>query len=327
MQSGNRRISPTRLRLYEECPTKYWYSEVHGLHEQKHWHVFGTYAHRVAESVLSDQHESTEEDLSRIASQASIDTDYAFEVGQAFAYLTRQIATDISCEHSIRVELPEGFYDCQLDVLGRTHQGQLVVGDHKTSINPYKYAKSEAQLREDLQAQLYAYAAMYKTGENSVLAHWHWLPRNRCAFPASKAIVTEVLFTREELEEVAKKYCRLGKTLLGLDQRPTPGWVQDPWAMLDVCEAFGGCPYYERCRNEEVEMSLLATLGLDTEAVAKPAKVNPEPESVPVTAVTPEDDKSTDSGDVYIDRLREDYNLCHDKGYDLATYLRVTYNL
>ena len=327
----NRRISPTRLRLYQECPTKYWYAEAAPKTQEQLSsvsHTFGKYAHKVAEWRLGRSPEDQSE-LERIIEECDkpkkVDVNYAHEIGSLFADQVRERNIHVlQVEVSHRVRIGQGYYDCQMDAIGQRN-GRYVVVDHKTSIDPSKYAKREKELRKDLQCQLYAYALMDKYGVDEVDAYWHWAPRNRYAYPEHKTIETFISIRRSEVEAIAKKSCEDGQTLLSLSSRPTAIWVEDPLEILDTCDSYGGCPYFKRCMQDEGEddMGLLSDLGLEDET---PAPVNPKPENRPVTAQAPYEPLE---GEACLSKadLKVAIAKCRVNNWDLETYLSVTYDL
>ena len=313
--NGNRRISPTRLRLYEECPTKYWYAEVEKLEQPEvEAFRFGTAAHHWAEVYIKDPAAYVKNKFSHEAT-----------TGYAFARLSSKFEI-LGTEVPVRVTTEDGYYDAQLDAIGRDLYGTLVVIDHKTSSNAAKYAQSASELSQNIQAQLYAYALMQKFGVDKVLVHFHWVSKSATTLEhmLRTAVETEIYFNRADVEKVAKEYCKLGQHILGLQEKPKSEMNRER-----CYKFFKACPFLEKCKKEE-EMGFLATLGIKEETVVVPAEVptpTPAPVPKPPTVNPKETDKPLTAQDKNIAFLKDAIELCRDKGYDLETYLRLTLGL
>lgn len=115
-----------------------------------------------------------------------------------------------------------------------------VIGDHKTTTD-FKWAKTEDDLRENTQANIYAYDALRKYNAKEVELRWVYY-RTRGA-PGSQLVklrvvesdVFEQMAKIDEIgSEIAYAYKHLAKAT---DAPPNP----------TACEAFGGCVYLDNC--------------------------------------------------------------------------------
>ncbi len=132
------------------------------------------------------------------------------------------------------IELPEGV---PLTVNGRTPPA---VVDFK-STGDLKWAKTETDLKSDVQAQTYAFTAMYLTGSPVVDLVWLYM-RTKGARQGKRVhlrvYADEVAKQFTSIDERARRIHALKKVVTDpLDLPPTP----------THCDAFGGCPYRDRC--------------------------------------------------------------------------------
>lgn len=151
--------------------------------------------------------------------------------------------------------------------------GAPVVCDFKTTGN-WKYVKTTEQLKVDVQAQLYATWAMYKTKSKIVDLVWVYMatkgPRK-----------AKRVHLRVHADDVAEQFTAINETAVEMyDVRQT---VTDPMELKpnpEMCDAYGGCPYRHKCNlgpgekidaaaaqyarqnNVEVSMSNAGTSGL-----------------------------------------------------------------
>lgn len=121
-----------------------------------------------------------------------------------------------------------------------------LVGDHKTT-SAIEYAKTEEQLRQDIQANLYAYHAMQETGQKSVELLWVYYQtrkngttrKPRRATPRRLTMVYDEVAPRfDKLDEFASHLNRVSANVKDVKELP-----YNP----SHCDAFGGCPYKELC--------------------------------------------------------------------------------
>ena len=118
------------------------------------------------------------------------------------------------------------------------------VADTKTTSNIAKWAKTETQLKTDVQAMLYATEAMFATGAREVDLDWIY-GQTRGSRKGKNVVL------RVSADHVAEQFSLINETaveMLGvrqsgagpLDLPPSPD-------APDACEAYGGCPYRDKC--------------------------------------------------------------------------------
>jgi hypothetical protein len=127
------------------------------------------------------------------------------------------------------------------DLFGRP-PGSVMVGDHKTTTD-FRWAKTQDDLLNDLQASVYALAAMDRHNVDVVLLQWVYY-RTR---GAKKSHVVRAVMPRALAEDVVR---RKGDAvaLQILQHRLTPGTrALDLVPNPSACEDYGGCVHRERC--------------------------------------------------------------------------------
>jgi hypothetical protein len=126
-----------------------------------------------------------------------------------------------------------------LDV-SELEDGTPAIVDFKTTGN-WKYAKTKETLKTDVQAQLYATAAMYETGARKIDLIWIY-------FGTKGPRKAKRIHLRVHAPEVAEQFEKINAT--ALEMHAARKSVINPLELMpntDSCEAFGGCPYRSNC--------------------------------------------------------------------------------
>lgn len=131
-----------------------------------------------------------------------------------------------------------------------------LVGDFKTTSNVKEYAKTEETLRTDVQANLYAFDAMYQTGSRVIDLVWITMQTGE----VRRAVRAHY---RAHASDVAEQFVRINETATEIhqirkkSQAPSaPGAAAYPLTLpknLSMCEEFKGCPYIEHCQLSATE--------------------------------------------------------------------------
>ena len=183
-------------------------------------------------------------------------------------------------------------YQGELDIWARDSKvvpglagGAQLVGDIKTTGN-LAYAKTDATLRTDTQAQLYSMAIMFEENVDVVDLAWLYV-RTR------KPHRVQIAHARMSAPEVADSFARIDD--LGADlvkvKLERPKAIDLP-PNVRSCETFGGCPYRHLCNlspavfatsNERDNM----TSTVDFLAQLRKAAPAPSPAPAPAPALSP----------------------------------------
>jgi len=226
-------LSASQFKTFESCNRKWGFTYVEGLRQPPTASTqLGTEVHTCAEAWLSS---GTFPDLKS-------------KPGAIFAPGIEHLpkpSKDLEVESYFEFQGFRGYIDC-VDLTGEI---PLVI-DHKTTKNPY-YALTPEKLRRDVQAIVYA-ASIFDRVPNasSLLLRWVYY---RTTTP--QAFKVEVKVSRSEIDTAFDDILERSRSVsilreISTDARGIP-------RNLNHCNAFGGCPFKDRCDNygEEEKMS------------------------------------------------------------------------
>jgi hypothetical protein len=118
-----------------------------------------------------------------------------------------------------------------------------VISDHKTSTDPKAWGKSEEDLRSDVQALVYASAALAATGAQEVDLIWNYFQTRPPFKPRQSKVRLNVLEVAAAMQpwealgqEVETFRAKKGQ-ISALDMPPNP----------HACQKFGGCAFKNNC--------------------------------------------------------------------------------
>lgn len=127
-----------------------------------------------------------------------------------------------------------------IQILKRPGCPPLVV-DHKTTKDVSLYAKSPDELRENVQACLYAADAMVRADSESCELVWIYYQTQG----ARKAHPVRLTVTRDDVEPTLRRVCEAADTMAAI--RAAGLTAKDLPPNVASCDAFGGCPYVDHC--------------------------------------------------------------------------------
>jgi hypothetical protein len=165
-----------------------------------------------------------------------------------------------------------------------------MVGDIKTT-KDLRYAKGEAELATDVQAQLYAMVEMYEAEVDAVDLVW-FTSRTRPPWRAQRAVLrVEAAHVVEQFEKIDL----IGSEIVAIkklkpkteDLPPTGAKPRKDLGGQTVCHAYGGCPYQHICNHSPATFATgwEAPLGdPNTNAFFQSLKKNPAVATLPANA-------------------------------------------
>lgn len=167
--------------------------------------------------------------------------------------------------------------------------GRLVVLDHKTT-SDFKWAKSADDLRNDVQATMYAVAVMLESGEEEIELEWIYY-RTAPDRPGAKKVSLVVL--RDDAEAAWNEL--IAPTVVEMRAALSATTALELPPNATACRAFGGCPYELNCNltPQEKMRSLMTQQTLAERLRAKminngAAPTTPtEPAAAPTPITTP----------------------------------------
>lgn len=240
-------VSPTRIKAWHACPRQWQYEQVYGLQAERSYLKLGTAAHAVAAHLLTDRR-LPPPDPDELTDKQVLK---AWEIGQQFEVLARDAVDEIL---SVESRQDCGWFAPKLDCLG-LWRGELVVVDHKTTSeiktpagepNVMRY-KTEDELRDDIQCQMYCWAALQQHSEQGhVHARWHWVAKTGKHAP----VVTAVTFSRAELDALVLTWQRDAEGMrrdYEQDKLLRARWQDKP--LPEQCDAYGGCGVFAKCQT------------------------------------------------------------------------------
>lgn len=171
----------------------------------------------------------------------------------------------LKVEGYFKFQTPGGHWVRGYKDLEILQDGQVpAVYDHKTASQFGSYNKTEETLKDDTQANLYAYETMLKTGSDVVDLQWTYM-RTKGA-RKSKAVRLRVF--RQDVENKIKELDEVMSEMHSINIRcQTANEVEKN---IDACRAFGGCPYINICHQTPAEkMRSLMGTSKDTDSLLK----------------------------------------------------------
>ncbi len=158
--------------------------------------------------------------------------------------------------HNLKVEGEFHFTDHGVayrgfkDLTWWTDDSRLILHDHKTT-SALKWAKTQEQLRTDVQLNLYAQSEFQTWDVNEIEANWHYTTTDKT--PTTRPVHLTVY--RDAVDEQCASIAERAKTLLKYyDTRPDPNDLPPP-KDLAICDQYRGCPYKKskQCKISAVD--------------------------------------------------------------------------
>lgn len=245
-------ISASQISNYRDCPRKWWYQSILGLPTpQNASAALGEAVHGQLEKYLND---GTPPDTSKPEGRIA-------EAGLKFLPAPGTVFTEVPMHGTDRNKKEPGADDVPLPgamprlvVAGMPVNGYIdvldvsadspVVLDHKTT-GDLKWAKTESDLREDVQMVLYGsyaldvVASMGVEVDTVTVGHIVYLTKG-----APLAKPTKVTLTRDHLALERKKIAETVEDMKETAKARTPNAVPGE---ASSCNKFGGCHFKDKC--------------------------------------------------------------------------------
>jgi hypothetical protein len=238
-------FSASQVSVFELCARKWAFRYVDRVEEPpSRWAAFGLGVHQLVAHRLSGQ--STE--LPGSVSEA--------DCARALAPYLPSPHPDLLVEQRFLIDLDGVSFVGYIDLLD-SRPDVPVVYDHKTT-SGLEWARSADELPSDVQAALYAEAAMQTLDVPAVRLQWTYVTTRGApkVAPVSRSVAKEDIKERNErtVESARRMLEVLATGAKGLDVPPSPA----------ACEAFGGCPYRDRCGDLTAEDALRSVMSQQT---------------------------------------------------------------
>ena len=288
-------LSASQIGRYDECKRKWAFEYIAGLREPPHPSAFlGTLVHAHLENWLRDgippgarplltrdgkPLQGTKEQHAKSIKIAQRMIRYLPPPGVATVERNFYLSTTYQPANSQYAEEHHytGFIDFSFD--GRLYQVEdfpvPVIGDHKTTSN-LDYAKTEADLHNDLQGVLYALAGFLGFNTEDLLLFWNYgttKDRDAQVHPVRTRVSLPVVLEKFErvIEPVASEIIAHRRA------------ANDPHSFpptLSACSAYGGCPHRQRCNvsdQERMVFDMTQGSGFGSDSMADRMAAYPDP--------------------------------------------------
>jgi hypothetical protein len=221
--------SPSQLETWLDCERKWGWRYIDGIKgESTPAAEWGTKAHEMLEKYLRDGTPldfATDHDM---ASRVATALEFLPDPGTALPEIV--YAGEIN---GIRWSLRMDY----LQTIGQS----VWLGDHKTT-GDIRYAKTEEQLRTDIQANVYAAVIFhYWPDITQFSAQWEYIQRRG----TKKTVPRSLVMYRPEVEQRFSEIEEIVRTIETKRQGVTTA-TQLP-ANPASCSKYGGCPYQHLC--------------------------------------------------------------------------------
>lgn len=240
-------FSATQVESYELCRRKWAWRKIHGIESPPNESL----------SLGSEVHKQLE-DWFRYGKQLDL-TSRAGNIALAGLHLLPPPGTPgLLIEEPFHLQIFghkfRGYKDLEIRV-----RVPPIVSDHKTTKN-FRWAKTPDDLKENIQACLYAADTMFRTDSNECDLQWTYFRTTG----TPDAVPSCVRVTRQDVSPTLERVIRTCNEMkvvlasgLRADQLP-------PTA--SACEAFGGCEYQSLCNlsPEEKMRAFMTQQGLNT---------------------------------------------------------------
>lgn len=230
-------ISPSQIETFLSCERKWWLNKILGLPIPQHPSAaLGEHVHKGQETYLETGDEAA------VHALAKGTLPILRELRE------RKLAGSVFMERSLKRQLRNGLGMAgRIDILDMTERPTLVL-DWKTTGN-VAYAKTEEELKSNVQMLTYAYeATVLDIERNGVPKERHGVDVAHVYISTKGTTAPFVRRTHIPLDDIHAGWRRIQDTsdrMLATSKLTTPDDVKPN---LNACNAFGGCSFRERCK-------------------------------------------------------------------------------
>jgi len=269
VESDLMRLSASQVQTFLDCARKWSWRYVEGIEEPPSPAAErGRAVHAVLEGYLS-------------GGAIDFTTELGYIAAAGLEHLPKPSTPGLRIEEEFHFEGPSGHTYLGYKDLEQPELG--IIYDHKT-ISDLRWAKTEQELENDIQATLYATDYFRQHPEHSdVELRWvYYQTKNTRKSTVVRVRVNQTDTWQRFLEiERTAAAMEVASTLRALDLPPN----------IRHCDAYGGCPHQGRCnlspldkmRSHVEQNKLVQLLKIKNNGAAAPAP----PAAPPATALTP----------------------------------------
>lgn len=266
--------SATQLELVRLCPKKYHYKYVEGMKEpETPGKSLGSLVHETVEPWLQQHHWYGGRDpIPSLNTQEEILAEKLFT---EWADRDRWMLLDT--ETDVRWQDPESglHFRVKKDVAAQEKPTALYfVGDHKTTSDVEKYAKTGSQLRSDVQGLLYARSFFAHYPELDLVGlRWVYVQTKG----KSQVRIVEEVVSRDHVSSKWEGILELARKAEEIRLKRI-----EPERKMFACSAYGGCAFAETCKGAMFRKREGVVMGLLKDVRGKMAEKTPERPTVTI---------------------------------------------
>jgi hypothetical protein len=227
-------VSPSQVSVYADCQRKWGWQYLNGLRPpQAASAQVGERVHKILEDWLQHGVAPDPEETLVLGEKVY----HPGKIAESGLHLLPTPGPHLTIEQAFH----SGIWTGRIDL---AYMADVpVISDHKTSTDPKSWGKSEEDLRTDVQALVYASAALKATGAQEVDLIWNYFQTRPPFKPRQSKVRLNVLEVTQAMEpwealgqEVEALRAKKGQ-LTALDMPPNP----------HACQKFGGCAFKNNC--------------------------------------------------------------------------------
>lgn len=258
-------VSPSQVSVYADCQRKWGWQYLNGLRPpQAASAQVGERVHKILEDWLQHGVAPDPEETLVLGEKVY----HPGKIAESGLHLLPAPGPHLTIEQSFH----SGIWTGRIDL---AYMADVpVISDHKTSTDPKSWGKSEEDLRTDVQALVYASAALKATGAQEVDLIWNYFQTRPPFKPRQSKVRLNVLEVAEAMEpwealgqEVEALRAKKGQ-ITALDMPPNP----------HACQKFGGCAFKNNCNlspEEQIKGFLVQSQNIAEKLAAmKSSKAN-----------------------------------------------------
>ncbi len=221
-------LSATEIDTFETCRRKWAYQYLDGIKPpQSKAAEFGLEVHKFLQNYLTGYSIKYETPEGRVASPGLL-------------YLPNNLPKE-NVERAIIFKKHGLIFHGYIDFFEQVGSQVWLIGDHKTCSNLSR-APSPAELKKNIQANIYAQWAFTEKSAKSVQLKWVYYRTQS----TPKAVCVEAELSQKEAEEFFQHRSHR-RQILAIVRDKSPSSAQPK--NVDACFKYGRCPFYAQCKR------------------------------------------------------------------------------
>lgn len=233
-------VSPSQVSIFADCQRKWGWQYLEGIRPpQAASAALGERVHAILEEYLKAGVVPDTEETLILGDKVY----HPGKIAEQGLHLLPSPGPHLTIEHAFSHKGWNGRIDL-------AYMGEVpVISDHKTSTDPKLWGKSEEDLREDVQALVYAKFALDASGYQEVDLIWNYFQTRPPFKPRQSKVRLNVL----EVDAALAPWNELAAEVEGLKKRKGQIGALDLTPNVHACQKFGGCAFKNNCNLQPEE--------------------------------------------------------------------------